>query len=117
LPLVCTTGREKLTVKSVNDCVASWSAKPFGDYSDAWGDNVVCRTIHVILAQVRPDVHCMHVGQDGGGKCVDWPYNEGYFDDELLFGKPSGQTFICPEKEHCHWPWSEQEEKVKLELQ
>ena len=59
----------------------------------------------------------MHVGPTGGGKCVDWPYNEGYFDDELLFGNPTGQTFICPKKEKCHWPWVGDDEKVKLELQ
>jgi len=78
---------------------------------------VVCRTIHVMLALIRPDVHCAHVGENGGGKCVDWPYNEGYFDDELLFGEPSGQTFICPKKKDCHRPWGVAEEQVTLELE
>ncbi|KAG9242310.1 hypothetical protein BJ878DRAFT_178465 [Calycina marina] len=100
--------------ESMDDCVANWSQKSFGTYAEVWGDNVVCRTIHVILTLVRPDAHCMHVGPTGGGKCVDWPYNNGYFDDNLLFGKPSGQTFICPEKEHCHWPLEGQD--VRLEL-
>jgi hypothetical protein len=73
------------------------SSKPFGDYDEVWADSVVCRIIHVILARVRPDVHCMHVRPTGGGKCVDEPYNQGYFDDEALFGQPRGQTFICPD--------------------
>ena len=37
----------------------------------------------------------MHVGPTGGGKCVNEPYNEGYFDDVQLFGQPEGQTFMC----------------------
>ena len=97
-----------LTPDSVADCVKTLSSKRFGDYDEVWADSVVCRTIHIILARVRPDVHCMHVGPTGGGKCVDEPYNEGYFDDEALFGQPRGQTFICPEKKKCHWPWDDE---------
>ena len=37
----------------------------------------------------------MHVGPTGGGKCVNEPYNEGYFDDVQLFDRPEGQTFMC----------------------
>jgi hypothetical protein len=89
-------------VNSVNDCVTTLSAKKFGDYDEVWADSVVCRTVHIILALVRPDVHCEHVGPTGGMKCVDWPYNKGYFDDQELFGQPAGRTFICPEKKDCH---------------
>lgn len=38
-------------------------------------------------------------------KCVDEPYNDGYFDDAALFGMPLGTTFICPEKKDCHKGW------------
>lgn len=41
---------------SVEECVADLSQRPYGRYSDAWGDNVVCRTIHLVLTQSRPDV-------------------------------------------------------------
>ncbi|KAL1627483.1 hypothetical protein SLS54_002408 [Diplodia seriata] len=45
---------------SEEDCVADLAAKPFGNYDEAWGDNIACRTIHVILAQVRPEVSSLH---------------------------------------------------------
>lgn len=41
---------------SVEECVAVLSQKRYGTYDDAWGDNIVCRSIHLVLTQVRPDV-------------------------------------------------------------
>jgi hypothetical protein len=41
---------------SFDECVSALSAKPYGSYNGVWGDHVVCRTIHLILAQLRPDV-------------------------------------------------------------
>lgn len=87
----------------VNSCVAALSAKPFGVWDEAWTDSVVCRWIHTVLTQVRPDVHCPHVGPTGGMKCVNEPYNEGYFDDATLFGLPEGDAFICPQKKKHHY--------------
>ncbi|MCJ1250181.1 hypothetical protein MMC30_007407 [Trapelia coarctata] len=81
---------------SLATCVATLSKKPFGNYDEAWGDNVVCRTIHVLLAKIRPEVHCAHVGPTGGGKCIDIAYNDAYFNDEALFGDTLAKTFICP---------------------
>ncbi|MCJ1306696.1 hypothetical protein MMC25_000339 [Agyrium rufum] len=81
---------------SVGDCQGQLNAKPYGEWDEAWGDNVVCRFIHVLLAKLRPDIHCVHVGPTGGGKCVDIAYNDVYFDDEALFGAPTGETFTCP---------------------
>ena len=53
----------------------------------------------VVLCQI----HCPHVGPTGGGKCVDKPYLDKYFDDERLFGRPTGTTFVCdPEKKRGH---------------
>ncbi|AEO67925.1 uncharacterized protein THITE_2117103 [Thermothielavioides terrestris NRRL 8126] len=80
---------------STAECVAALSAKPYGTYDEAWGDNIVCRSIHLVLTQVRPDVHCPHVGPTGGGKCVDIAYPENYFSDEELYGQPAGETFMC----------------------
>lgn len=42
--------------ESVEQCVSVLSQKAYGSYDEAWGDNVVCRTIHLVLTQVRPDV-------------------------------------------------------------
>ena len=38
------------------DCEAQLTLKPFGTFDEIWGDNIVCRLVHIILAQVRPDV-------------------------------------------------------------
>ncbi|KAK4184945.1 hypothetical protein QBC35DRAFT_33665 [Podospora australis] len=80
---------------SMTECVATLLKKNYGSYDEAWGDNIVCRTIHLVLTQVRPDVHCPHVGPTGGGKCVDVEYPENYFSDERLYGDPVGETFVC----------------------
>ncbi|PVH70810.1 hypothetical protein DL98DRAFT_617937, partial [Cadophora sp. DSE1049] len=53
----------------VAQCVSTLAAKPFGNYDEVWQDNVVCRSIHVVLTLVRPQVHCPHVGPTGGMKC------------------------------------------------
>lgn len=41
---------------SVEQCIETLSAKAYGTYDEAWGDNVACRIIHLVLTQVRPDV-------------------------------------------------------------
>ena len=43
-----------------------------------------------------PQVHCSHVGPSGGGKCTNVNYNDVYFDDQQLFGRPAGDIFMCP---------------------
>ncbi|PKS08129.1 hypothetical protein jhhlp_005404 [Lomentospora prolificans] len=91
--LTCTGANRQWS--SVEECITTLSRKPFGKYQDAWGDNIVCRTIHIVLTQVRPDVHCPHVGPTGGGKCVDVEYPENYFNDEDLYGDDVGDTFTC----------------------
>ncbi|KAK1750370.1 hypothetical protein QBC47DRAFT_455288 [Echria macrotheca] len=89
----CTGGNTQWT--SIEQCVMMLSQKPYGNYDAAWGDNIVCRSIHLVLTQVRPDVHCPHVGPTGGGKCVDVPYPSDYFSDQTLYGDPVGETFKC----------------------
>jgi len=59
-----------------SECVAFMSSLDFGSWSDAWSNTVVCRELHVILTQVRPDFHCPHVGPTGGGKCIFHTYDE-----------------------------------------
>jgi len=41
---------------SIEECITTLSRRPFGNFDEAWGDNVACRSIHVVLTQVRPDV-------------------------------------------------------------
>ncbi|KAJ7243022.1 hypothetical protein C8J57DRAFT_1192059 [Mycena rebaudengoi] len=81
---------------SAEACVSVLQNKPLGRLDEAWGDNVQCRFIHLLLAAIRPEVHCAHVGPTGGGKCIEVEYNEAFFNDESLFGEPLGQPFNCP---------------------
>lgn len=41
---------------SIGECVHELSKKRYGTYDEAWSDSIVCRTIHLVLTQVRPDV-------------------------------------------------------------
>ncbi|KAJ7243074.1 hypothetical protein C8J57DRAFT_1367153 [Mycena rebaudengoi] len=93
--LTCTG--KNMQYANAAECVSILEKKKLGNFDDAWGDNVQCRTIHQKLTELRPEVHCVHVGPTGGGKCIDVEYNDVYFNDPVLFGEPAGQTFICPE--------------------
>lgn len=55
--------------KNTLDCIAKLEGKPFGNFDEAWGDNIACRTIHLVLTKVRPEIHCPHVGPKGG-ECI-----------------------------------------------
>ncbi|KAJ7169260.1 hypothetical protein C8R43DRAFT_982726 [Mycena crocata] len=79
----------------VDDCVQTLGAKPFGRLDETWGDNVVCRSIHVLLTKFRPEVHCPHVGPTGGRKCIDVDYNDVYLNDQFVFDAPLGSPFHC----------------------
>ncbi|KAK6500162.1 hypothetical protein TWF481_010514 [Arthrobotrys musiformis] len=97
-PLLNTSLISQLELTNLNDgelnCFAQLSKKPFGTFDKLWADSVACRTVHLILAEVDPGVHCPHVGPTGGGKCVDYPYNNRLFDDIPLFGEK--YRFRCP---------------------
>lgn len=51
---VCTGANQQYN--STAGCVASMTAKPYGSWDEVWGDNVVCRTLHLLLAKIRPEV-------------------------------------------------------------
>jgi hypothetical protein len=58
---VCSLTQQRCTGSNtqwsdVGECVSVLSKKPYGNYDEAWGDNIACRTIHLVLTQVRPDV-------------------------------------------------------------
>lgn len=42
--------------ESFQQCNQTLHTKDYGNYDEAWGDNIVCRTIHLVLTQVRPEV-------------------------------------------------------------
>ncbi|KAK6355512.1 hypothetical protein TWF696_004611 [Orbilia brochopaga] len=76
-------------------CMSVLLVKDFGDFDKLWSDSIVCRIVHLMLADVDPEEHCPHVGFDGGMKCVDYPYEKRLFDDIPLFG--TADRFICPD--------------------
>lgn len=41
---------------STQNCIATLSAKPFGNWDEVWMDSVVCRELHVLLARIDPEV-------------------------------------------------------------
>jgi len=58
---LCATTQERCTGvnkqwNSTEECVDTLSKRNYGNYDAAWGDNVVCRSIHIFLTAVRPDV-------------------------------------------------------------
>lgn len=41
---------------SVAQCEWTLAGKRFGSWDEVWGDNVICREVHVKLTRIRPDV-------------------------------------------------------------
>jgi len=66
---VCTGNNTQYA--SVADCITFMHQIPYGSYDRGDQDNVVCRTIHLQLAQLVPAVHCPHCGPTGGGMCTN----------------------------------------------
>lgn len=92
IPRVCAvvgracTGRHRLW-GSAAECAAYLATRRIAD-GYAEGDNFGCRALHAPLTVWRPDLHCKHVGEDGGGKCVDRPLRQLYDDDVRILGYP-----------------------------
>lgn len=58
---ICTVTQARCTGSStqwdtIDQCVSVLSTKPYGNYDEAWGDNIVCRSIHLLLTVLRPEV-------------------------------------------------------------
>jgi len=60
------------------NCVAFMSSIPFGSYARANSNSFTCRQTHALLTPLRPEYHCAHTAFDGGGKCIDFPYETYY---------------------------------------
>ena len=86
IQVVCPVGSANQQYANMSDCLSFLSEPrtPFGTYDRADQNNVVCRLIHIQLAQIDPTTHCPHVGKDGGGKCTNKPYTY-YFQDPSDF--------------------------------
>jgi hypothetical protein len=84
--LICPVGSAVEQYASVDDCVTFLSAPntPFGSYDRGDQNNVICRLIHIQLAQIAPALHCPHLGKTGGGACTDKTADT-YFGDASNF--------------------------------
>jgi hypothetical protein len=58
------------------ECVTFLRQLPFGTPDWVRANTTYCRTIHSQMVYSRPDVHCPHIGRDGGGMCVDVPFSD-----------------------------------------
>ncbi|KAJ6256366.1 hypothetical protein Dda_8866 [Drechslerella dactyloides] len=99
--LISTLGLTSLNAGELT-CMSRLLEKDFGIFDKLWSDTIVCRIVHLMLAQSDPEEHCPHVGFDGGMKCVEYPYEKRLFgDDDRLFGTtdqyPHIDRFICPD--------------------
>jgi predicted transcriptional regulator of viral defense system len=61
----------------------------FGKSYELGRNTLLCREVHEHMVQYRPDVHCAHIGPNGGGYCVDdMSYTEtvlqGYFNSSWI---------------------------------
>jgi len=64
-------------------CNAFMNSIPFGTPDQAAGPTGYCRFLHSLMTPYRPEVHCYHVGPEGGSdeagyKCVEIFYNSYY---------------------------------------
>ncbi|WOO76660.1 uncharacterized protein LOC62_01G000284 [Vanrija pseudolonga] len=50
--------------------------KEIGDMWHLGGDNIACRFLHVGMLELRPEIHCDHVGPSGGDMCIKRDYFE-----------------------------------------
>lgn len=70
--------------ESESECQQFLGALPLGSLDRGASNSISCRSLHARLVAFRPDIHCVHIGKTGGGKCTDVAY-----DDYLPFYVPS----------------------------
>jgi hypothetical protein len=73
--------RSKYGKNAFINCVTFMHSLEYGSFNRANSNTFVCRQLHTLLTQYRPDEHCPHVSSTGGEKCVDWSYDSFYQKD------------------------------------
>lgn len=73
--------------KTIDDCKTFMQTLPIGEPDVFVANNLLCRNQHATLTQLRPEIHCPHVGRLGGGFCVDVPVVE-YYTNPLFPAEP-----------------------------
>jgi len=74
-------------IPASQNTIRSLNYNGFGQvsYDQPAGNNHVCRSLHVVLAQFAPVTHCPHVGSTGGNACFDPPYYTSYYSASQQF--------------------------------
>jgi len=75
-------------------CMKFLMNAPLGEPDTFTSNSVLCRHQHSTLIQLRPEIHCAHLGPSGGGFCLDRPVS--YFFNTPLF--PDENRLISPTK-------------------
>jgi hypothetical protein len=63
---------------SYAQCAQFLESIPEGTWERANSNSVICREYHSLLVIMDPAVYCPHIGISGGGKCIDFPYENYY---------------------------------------
>jgi hypothetical protein len=79
-----------LQYNTTADCMAYYSSINYGNLERADQRDLGCVSIHSTLTQSRPQIHCPHVGPNGGNPAVEFPcINHGsdwfYQTDDILY--------------------------------
>ncbi|CAF1194077.1 unnamed protein product [Didymodactylos carnosus] len=70
--------------ENFEDCVDFMTNKtPYGSSDQLDQDSVSCRTLHIQLAALAPDVHCPHCGPMGGEACTN-KTSQSYYEVDYL---------------------------------
>lgn len=56
--------------QSYDDCMHFLTKKKVGEMYRLGDDNLACRFLHVGMLELRPSIHCDHVGPSGGDMCI-----------------------------------------------
>ena len=67
----CPVNSKYKQYSNVSECVSFLTQIPFGSLDQGDQNNVACRSIHIELAEITPEIHCPHVGETGGGFCTN----------------------------------------------
>lgn len=80
---VCTGANQQFA--DMNACIAYYESIPYGGWERGDQQDLGCVTLHSILTQSRPSVHCPHIGPTGGGKCIAHNTKSFYDTDDIIF--------------------------------
>ncbi len=76
-----TADQSKYGTNAFINCVTFMHTIAYGSWNRANSNTFTCRQLHTLLTPYRPDEHCPHTSPDGGGTCIDFPYDDYYKTD------------------------------------